>query len=195
MKYTGKIWTNHKGINVIMKKAMARIKETILNKKALTVIDALFIFLLSMIVLFVIMQAVELSAIVKNSRDSLERATLSVAAVNEYKLYANFRENIIDDSFLDTFVTEEEIIDVLQSELGMERKSNGVYKLNSTSGNYYYRLTNISVVPSADTANNIIRIQTSATLFIPINIFGQNRDMEFNINVSCYYASKLNAVH
>lgn len=78
-----------------------KIKHKIINKlsenEALTIVDSLFIFLISMIVLLLIMKAIELFAIVKNSRDCLERAALNVAAVNEYRLYENFRENIIND--------------------------------------------------------------------------------------------------
>lgn len=179
-----------------MDKKFEAIKNKFKSKSAQTVIENLFLFLLIIIVLLLIMKAVELFAVVKNSRDSLERAALNVAAVNEYKLYSNFRENFIDDAALGEFITSDEVIRVLADEYGLQNKSDGVYKVRSDNSGYYYKLTNITVNAVVEDNPNFDRykIEASADLNIPINFMGF-RDMEFTIDVSCIYASKLNAEH
>lgn len=165
-------------------KAISKLKD----RKAWTVIDTLFTFLLIMLLLLVLVKVAEVILIVKNTRDSLERATLNVAAVNEYKLYENFRENIIDDAALSGFVSDQEIKQVLSEEFGMEQRSDGMYK--SENGNDYYMLKNITAVPSVD--GNVYVIDTTATLVIFVGVFGYG-EMSFDIDVSCIYASKSNA--
>lgn len=172
------------------------IKNKFKSKSAQTVVDNLFLFLLITIVLLLILKSVELFAVVKNSRDSLERAALNVVAVNEYKLYSNFRENVIDDVVLGEFITTDEVIKVLADEYGLQKKSDGVYKVRSDNRGYYYKLTNITVNAVVEDNPNFDRykIEASADLNIPINFMGF-QDMEFTIDVSCIYASKLNAEH
>lgn len=179
--------------------AYREIKQKIIKKinesEALTVIDSLFVFLISMIVLLLIMKAIELFAIVKNSRDCLERATLNVAAVNEHLLYENFRENIINDTALADFVTVPEIKNILSTEYNLTEMADGMYKMRNDSINYYYKLTNINAGVEIEDNVNADRyiITVTATLDVPIGVFGYG-NMDFNINVSCTYASKLNAV-
>ncbi len=165
-----------------------------MNTRANTVIGNLFFFLIIMIIMLSVMKAVELFAIVKNSRDSLERAVLNAAAVNEYKLYNNFRENIITDEALADFITTPEIVKVLGDEYDLIEKSDGMYRYKSNNSGYYYKLTNITLNTSIDYNPNVnrYRITASAVLNIPVN-FLEFKDMEFNIKVSCVYVSKLNA--
>lgn len=179
----------------IYRKIKHKIIDKLSENEALTIVDSLFIFLISMIVLLLIMKAIELFAIVKNSRDCLERATLNVAAVNEYRLYGNFRENIINDIALADFVTVPEVKNVLSTEYGLTEMADGMYKMRNDNVNYYYKLTNINADVEIEDNVNVDRyiINVSATLDIPIGIFGYG-NMDFNINVSCTYASKLNAV-
>lgn len=170
-----------------------KIKYKIINKlsenEALTIVDSFFIFLISMIVLLLIMKAIELFAIVKNSRDCLERAALNVAAVNEYRLYENFRENIINDIALADLVTVPEVKNVLSTEYGLTEMADGMYKMRNDNVNYYYKLTNINADVEIEDNVNVDRyiINVSATLDISIGIFGYG-NMDFNINVSCTYA-------
>lgn len=176
--------------NKLIKKSAVKLKE----RSAFTVVSMLFIFLISVIVLLLVMSVVELFATVKNSKDSLERATLSAATVNEYRLYRNLRENLIDPEPLSEFVTTPEVEDVLVSEFGMDKKDDGVYKMRSDS-EYYYRITNITVDAVVESGVNAdrYRINTTAELHIPFNIMG-HRELTFNIEVYCIYASKMNAI-
>lgn len=171
-----------------------KVQSKFRSKSALSTVENLFIFLISMIILLLIMKTVELFAIVKNSRDSLERAVLNTAAVNEYKLYNNFRENIITDEALVDFITTPEIIKVLGDEYNLIEKTDGMYKMKSNTSTYYYRLTNITANAVIDDNPDVDRYRITATadLYIPVNFLGFE-DMEFNIDVSCVYASKLNA--
>lgn len=173
---------------------MNKIKRKIAEKSAFTVVSMLFVFLISVIMLLLVMRVVELFAIVKNSRDSLERATLSTAAVNEYRLYKNFRENLISPEPLSEFVTEKEVENTLVSEFGMDKKTDGLYKTKSES-EYYYKITDITVEADVENGTDAdkYRITTSAVLHIPINLMGY-RELSFNINVHCIYASKNNAI-
>lgn len=178
-------------INNAIKKAAVKLKE----RSAFTVVSMLFIFLISVIVLLLVMRAVELFATVKNSKDSLERATLSAATVNEYRLYRNLRENLIVPEPLSEFVTTPEVENVLVSEFGMDKRDDGVYKMRSDSG-YYYKITNITVNAVVESGTNAdrYRINTTAKLHIPLNIMG-NSELTFNIEVYCIYASKMNAIN
>lgn len=173
-----------------MKKIINKFK----SQSGQTVVGNLFLLLLLMIVLVLIFKAVELFSIVKNSRDSLERAALNVAAVNEYKLYDNFRENVISNTRLSEFVTESEIIDVLESEMSMEARTDGVYKIKQ-GNDYYYRLNDINTetIVEDNPNNDMYRINISAVLTIPIGFWGIG-DYHFDMSVSCVYASKNNAV-
>ena len=129
-------------------------------------------------------------SIIKNSRDSLERATLNVAALNEHKLYENFRESVIDDTAWLDFVTEDEVEKVLEEEYGLTKKNGKMYKLDSAGNVYYYVISDIDVEPYAD--GNIYRINTSATVLVPIEFMGYG-ERDFDIEVSCMYAAKSNA--
>ena len=173
-------------------KNIKRIRLKIKSCSAQTVVGNLFVFLISVTVLLLILSSVRLFAAVKNSRDSLERAVLNTAAVNEYKLYGNFRENIIDDVH-DELISSEEVIYVLTEEFGLEKKIDGIYKMK-TGGSYYYKLTDIAAdtVVEHGTISDRYRIEASAVLHVPINVRGI-RDMSFRINVSCVYISKMNA--
>lgn len=177
-----------------MHNILLALKNKLKSNSAQTAIGNLFVFLFITIILLLIMRAVEFFAIVKNSRDSLERAALSVAAVNEYRLYGNFRENVINDDELPNLITSDEVINVLTNELSMQSKDGEVYKMRGDNSGYYYMLSDITANAVIEKNANIDRykIETSAVLYIPINFMGF-QDMEFPINVSCVYASKLNA--
>lgn len=167
-----------------------KVKRKFKEKSALTVIDILFIFMLSIFVLLFLMESVQLMSIIKKTRDSLERATLSVAAMNEHKLYENFRENMIDDTAWLDFVTDDEVENVLSEEFGLTKKSGKMYKYDASCSTYYYIISDIDVVPYID--GNIYRINTSATVTVPIDFMGYG-ERDFDIDVSCMYASKSNA--
>ena len=168
-----------------MHNILLALKNKLKSNSAQTAIGNLFVFLFITIILLLIMRAVELFAIVKNSRDSLERAALSVAAVNE---------NVINDDELPNLITSDEVINVLTNELSMQSKDGEVYKMRGDNSGYYYMLSDITANAVIEKNANIDRykIETSAVLYIPINFMGF-QDMEFPINVSCVYASKLNA--
>lgn len=177
--------------NKSIKKAIVKLKE----RSAFTVVSMLFIFLISIIVLLFILEVVGMFAIVKNAKASLERATLSAATVNEYRLYKNLREDLITPEPLNKFAAAPEVESVLVSEFGMDKKDDGLYKIKSDS-EYYYRITDISVAAAVESGinTNRYRIDTTAQLHIPFNIMG-HRELTFNIKVYCIYASKMNAVN
>ncbi len=175
---------------VFVKKCILKIRNKFREKGAFSVIDNLFMFLIVIMVLVMIMEGVQMMSIVKTSRDSLERATLSVATINEYKLYRNFRENMINDDSWSVFVTVPEVESVLADEFSLVKKGGDMYKL-ADNGSYYYRISDIKVEPVID--GNIYRINTTATLSVPIKIVNIG-EIDFDLDVTCMYASKSNAL-
>ncbi len=145
-----------------------------------------------MIVVSFMFQVFTLYSICNQTRDSVQRAVLSVAAANKPMLFDSLKEGntfIADPSML---IVESEICDAVSNELGLAVYSNYMVK-ESTNGGYYYRISDITV--SCQNTNSDIHTQTvtyviSFVVEVPVASYWNYGTVEVPMQVQSRYTAK-----
>lgn len=150
-------------------------------------IDAMIILLIGMIIFGFLYQLFSYYSVVFMVKDSFDAAVIAAASMNyeNEEVYKALRENNFDS--LDTnIVNLSDIRDNLVSDLNLSDRGKTLVKEND--GNIYYTINIDSI--SCDVSDSTVVYNITASLEIPVVLFGYETDFETPLSAKAKYDFK-----